>query len=236
MRVWAARTGVLLGALAGHAAVVRSLTFSPDASLLASGSADRAVHLWSVADRRLVGSLEGHQATVQVLAFSADGARLGSGAADGSVWLWDVASKTAVAEHGRHARKVTGEGGCGWHGCQPLCGPRCPGSSLPCLRCSSQITGLRFDEATDTLTSYSESETMRVWDRDGRQVDEAALDAVTLAWHGDSMLVLAPRGHDPSAVLIVHLKGSKQACDWSDWVRGGAWACAGTPCCVVEVL
>jgi WD40 repeat protein len=46
--------------LKGHTKTVRSVAFSPDGRLLASGSDDGTVKLWEVATGSLVRTLEGH--------------------------------------------------------------------------------------------------------------------------------------------------------------------------------
>lgn len=48
VRLWDVETGLLLRTLEGHQAGVESLAFSPDGSMLASGSYDGAIRLWGV--------------------------------------------------------------------------------------------------------------------------------------------------------------------------------------------
>lgn len=81
----------LMRQLEGHTGGVECVAFSPDGTLLASGSADTSVRLWRVADGEPLHTLEGHTASVLCLAFSPDGALLASGSADTTVQLWRVA-------------------------------------------------------------------------------------------------------------------------------------------------
>jgi len=48
IRLWDVASGKKLAILNGHTDLVRSLAFSPDGKLLASGSSDGTVKLWNV--------------------------------------------------------------------------------------------------------------------------------------------------------------------------------------------
>ncbi len=76
--------------LSGHTGTVTSVAFSPDGSLLASGSWDQTIKLWEVATGQEVRTLSGHSSTVSSVAFSPDGRLLASGSWDGTVLLWDA--------------------------------------------------------------------------------------------------------------------------------------------------
>jgi len=73
-----------------HTAWVWSVAFSPDGSILASGSGDETVRLWRVSDGELLRTLKGHEAWVRSVAFSPDGSILASGSADYTIRLWRV--------------------------------------------------------------------------------------------------------------------------------------------------
>src|SRR5688500_3346073 len=63
----------------GHSDGISELDYSPDANLLATGSADWTLKLWRVADRQLVRTLIPHSAAVTSLAFSPNGRFLAVG-------------------------------------------------------------------------------------------------------------------------------------------------------------
>ncbi len=72
-----------------------SVAFSPDGTLVVSGSEDRTVRVWAVNMGNCL-TLKGHQDIVYSVAFSPDGRLIASGSADNTVKLWDVGSGDAI--------------------------------------------------------------------------------------------------------------------------------------------
>jgi WD40 repeat protein len=69
---------------------VRSISFSPDGRLLASGGRGTIVRLWEVRTGEELHALSGHESDVNSVQFSPGGEILASAGWDGSVRLWDV--------------------------------------------------------------------------------------------------------------------------------------------------
>jgi hypothetical protein len=80
----------------GHKSWVRSVAFSPDGKILASGSKDNTIRFWDVATGNPRGGpLKGHKNNLWSVSFSPDGKILASGSWD-EVRLWDVSFESWV--------------------------------------------------------------------------------------------------------------------------------------------
>lgn len=99
IELWDVQTWQVVRELQGHTDRVFGIAFSPDSTLLASGSgmgpsdvSDFTVRLWDVEGGRELHVLQGHRGDVHAVAFSPDGTLLASASTDYTVRLWDVQS------------------------------------------------------------------------------------------------------------------------------------------------
>src|SRR5262249_13104535 len=86
----------LLTTMRGHMGPIRSVAFSPDGTLLASGSDDHTVRFWDIPTGSLRRTLHGHTRWVFALAFNPGGEVLASGSEDGSIIFWKVESGSVL--------------------------------------------------------------------------------------------------------------------------------------------
>jgi WD40 repeat protein len=80
--------GKLLKTFVGHKKFVTTVEFSPDGSMIASGSQDKTVKLWNVATGLEIRTFKGHKDEVFSVAFRPDGKVIASGSKDQTVRLW----------------------------------------------------------------------------------------------------------------------------------------------------
>lgn len=90
----------------GHADDVGSLAYSPYAKLLASGSWDNAVNLYTD-EGKLQKSLKRHTAAVEALTYSRDGKYLFSGSNDFTAMQFDATSGSAINIFVGHTANIT---------------------------------------------------------------------------------------------------------------------------------
>ena len=81
--------GSLLQTFEGHTFRVNSVVFSPDGDLIASGSRDGTINLWTL-DGALLNRLDGHTDAVNSVAFSPNGGSLASASDDGTIIVWGI--------------------------------------------------------------------------------------------------------------------------------------------------
>ncbi len=83
--------------LTGHGGPVWAAAFSPDDSILASGSEDGSVRLWNVSNGDILHLLQGHYFHVYSLDFSSDGSILASGGIDDrKINFWNISTGTLL--------------------------------------------------------------------------------------------------------------------------------------------
>jgi uncharacterized caspase-like protein len=97
IRIWDPASGNEIKTLPGHGNFVGRLSFSPDGSVLASGSFDSTIKLWDLNTGAELATLRGHTGSITGLDFTPDGQFLVSSGSDGSTRLWQTKTGTLLA-------------------------------------------------------------------------------------------------------------------------------------------
>jgi WD40 repeat protein len=87
---------------------LRTPTFSPDGTLLATTDGRTGGRIWDATTGVLRASFDGHTDHVTSIAFSPDGLLVATTSFDRSVRVWDAANGSALAVFGNHEHWVTG--------------------------------------------------------------------------------------------------------------------------------
>lgn len=98
-----------LRTLKGHSFLVHSVCFSPDGSMLASGSWDKTVKLWRVSNGKEMKTIKGHSSYVSSVCFSPDGSMLASGSNDGTVKQWGQSLLLSIEDFIQHEKQILKE-------------------------------------------------------------------------------------------------------------------------------
>jgi len=108
-RIWNAASGKNLLTITGHNASVLALAFSPDGSILATGSHDATTRIWDATNGQGLLTLTGHDGYIDTVSFSPDGKFLATGSfQDGTVrvYILDIMD-VAVLARSRLTRSFT---------------------------------------------------------------------------------------------------------------------------------
>ena len=100
IRLWSVKDGKCIANLEEHEGLVYSVSFSPDGSIIASGSEDNTIKLWSVRDGVCIATLKGHWSLVSSVSFSPDGLMIASGGGDeykSEIKLWWISNGQCIA-------------------------------------------------------------------------------------------------------------------------------------------
>jgi WD40 repeat protein len=97
IRVWDAATGKEVLLINGVPESFRSVAYSPDGRLLASGSEYGTIRLWELSTGKEVLQLRDDDATVNAVAFSPDAQSVASAMSDGTALVWGLKPSEWVA-------------------------------------------------------------------------------------------------------------------------------------------
>ena len=90
VRIWDEAASRMVTTLYGHTSQIAALSFSPDGSMLATGSSDKTIRIWDTSTWKLLKTLV-HSSLVQTVRFSPDGHYIAAGDFTGGIiHVWTV--------------------------------------------------------------------------------------------------------------------------------------------------
>lgn len=196
---------------------IAALAWNPDGTLLASGSYDGILRVWTPqGDLHLVLSM--HQGAILGVRWNAHGNLLLTGSMDGSAIVWDVNSGRTVHQYSVHAERVLDVQ---WAARDGLFATASADGSIALCRVgetqplhmltghSDEVNAIRIDPSETLLASASDDGTACVWALDGSRLR-------TLVGHTKELYALAwaptgPGSAHPDAPRML----ATGSCDWS---------------------
>jgi hypothetical protein len=182
--------------LMGHDGPVRSVNFSPNGALVASGGDDNSIHLWDTSTGEVAQVLRGHGNAVRSVAFSPDGQFVLSGGQEkegDQVRLWNLAGYQEVRV--LHATVFSGHQ-------DAVLSANFSSDGKQIVTASRDRTASLWDvETGEPLQTYQEGHdfltTTAVFFPDGRRLATGAGDNSVRIWDvafGTQLTVLQPTG------------------------------------------
>jgi WD40 repeat protein len=202
----------------GHRGEVNSVAFSPDGTVLASGSDDNTVIQWSTQTGQELRRVQGANSDVTCVAFTApDGRRLVAGGADAQVTLWEANSgwHLHMLGHRDDVRSVA---------CSPDGALLASGSNDTTVNVWDAQTGALLR----TLAGHTAEVSSIAFSPGGRVLASASQDGTVKLWDATSGMLLATLWR-----VVPHEAARAAAEEWLTWTPEGYYECsAGAEQCI----
>ena len=193
IRIWNRDKLQLLKSWEGHKTPVSALVYSPDGSLLVSGSNDPTIKLWDAKTGELVRSLTGHKARINSLSFSPTDNLLLSGSDDQTLRLWNLTDGQMIRSFSTAPDSAS----------SVAFSP--DGRTLAIGGYSNTVKLWRVDGVLlHTLTGHSLAVTAIAFSPDGNTLASASWDGTLKLWRVDGTLLQTLAGHQNGVTSLAY--------------------------------
>lgn len=172
---------------------IRAVTYNPDGSVIASGSEDNTVRLWSATDGGTLHVLRGHVKGVNTLSYSQDGKFIASGSYDKTVIIWDAKTGEKLNQLQGHTDPVAAVA------YSPDGISIASGSRDSTIRLWNADSG----ELMHTLQGHEAPVMSIAYSPDGQMIASGSMDNKIQLWNtitGEALLTL--QGHDNGVMAV----------------------------------
>ncbi|OKH12867.1 hypothetical protein NIES592_16755 [Fischerella major NIES-592] len=101
IKLWDLTTGQVIKTLSGNESE-KTMVFSPDGKIIASGGYEKTIKLWDVATGKVVKTLSSQNNSISELIFSPDGKILASRSINNIIQLWDLTTGKVIKSLSEH--------------------------------------------------------------------------------------------------------------------------------------
>ncbi|PMB29329.1 hypothetical protein CEN42_20070 [Fischerella thermalis CCMEE 5208] len=105
IKLWDLTTGQVIKTLSGNESE-KTMVFSPDGKIIASGGYDKTIKLWDVTTGKVVKTLSSQNNSISELIFSPDGKILASRSLNNIIQLWDLTTGKVIKSLSEHTDLV----------------------------------------------------------------------------------------------------------------------------------
>ena len=229
--IYAVATATPLKTLRGHTDIVRSVAYSPDGSIIATGSWDDTIRLWDGLTGEYKKTLRGHTGNVNSVAFSPDGLTLASGSGDDTIRLWNVETGNQKLEFNGRSYSIpvvayfpdggkiasgTLEGEI--HIWDAFTGQHITSYTGHAGEVITNVTSIDFNPDGSILASGGTDGIIQLWDtttgQQLRTIDSMHGDSITITFSRDGSKIASTGAWDLTARLWDPVTGQQQQTFW----------------------
>jgi WD40 repeat protein len=194
--------------LDSHQGFVYSVQFSPDGTILASGSADRRIRLWNTDTGKIIYTFDGHQDSILAMQFMPNGKILISTGIDRTIRFWDLERRQLLKTIDAHEQTI-----------HALAISR-DGRTIVTGSSDRTVQVRHLGTSThDTLHGHQEAVLAVAISPDGKTIASGSMDGKMNLWDADTKQSIASiQAHDSAVRSIVFLPNG-QALITASWDR-----------------